>query len=524
MKFPAVTIGATLLALTSCRSWDEERTNFVNPVNTRFHVELPKAWRANDLAAVLDFYAPELVANPEFLAAKKDLFGRFTAIEGSWYILDDVVQKSRSRRFTARTLLKLRGPAQGEKRLALENWYSIEAELRDDAWKIVSETLQSEDYAYSQRPAFTEEAAARGIAFEYKPKQVFDKTGVLRDYTAGSGLGVGDYNSDGREDVYMVNGSEGVLYRNNGDGTFTDVTKDAHLDEPYAGVGRFAVFADYDNDGHTDLLIGQLNAPNLLYRNRGDDTFEEVGAQAGLVEQDETVAAAFADFNRDGNLDLYLVNGGNLLSNHPDPIYNALNARANVLYLSNGDGTFTDWTAQAGVGHTGWGLAVATADYDLDGDVDIFVGNDVGFSVLYRNRGDATFEDVTLAAGIVYRGSTMSAAWGDINGDGYPDLFAPAMDSNSRWMISQPGFPSPAQWYVNLFIRPLVLGVLTEMLYGNRFYLNHGDGTFEEVSDTFAVRRNGWAWSGNFLDYDQDGDLDIYNINGFLSGEDRQDL
>lgn len=192
--------------------------------------------------------------------------------------------------------------------------------------------------------------------------------------------------------------------------------------------------------------------------------------------------------------------------------------------MSNGDGTFTDRTVEAGVGHTGWALAVATADYDLDGDTDIFVGNDVGFDVLYRNRGDGTFDDVAVESGIAFRGSTMSAAWGDLNGDGYPELFAPAMDSNSRWMIDQPGFPAPAPWLARLFIRPIILGILKEMLYGNRFYLNQGDGTFREAADELGVRRSGWAWSGLFLDYDNDTQLDLYCINGFISGEKKDDL
>jgi hypothetical protein len=346
----------------------------------------------------------------------------------------------------------------------------------------------------------------------------------VQSYSAGSGLAVGDYNDDGLEDVYLVSGRGGALYKNQGDGTFADVTEASLLTKPFEGEGRSAAFADYDGDGHTDLFVALLDAPNRLYRNRGDNTFEDVAARAGLKPTNETVGIAFADYNRDGHLDLYLVNGGNLLRKHPEPIYNALNATPNVLYISNGDGTFSDRTEEAGVGHTGWGLAVSTADYDLDGDTDIFVGNDVGLSVLYRNRGDGTFENVTDAAGIIYRGSTMSAAWGDVNNDGYPDLFASAMDSNSRWMIDQPGFPAPAEWYVNLFIRPVVISILKEMLYGNRFYLNQGDGTFREVAEATGLRRNGWGWSGCFLDYNQDGRLDIYNVNGFISGEKPDDL
>ena len=110
------------------------------------------------------------------------------------------------------------------------------------------------------------------------------------------------------------------------------------------------------------------------------------------------------------------------------------------------------------MGHTGWGLAVTTADYDLDGDTDIFIGNDVGYDLLYRNRGDGVFDDVTLESGISLRGSTMSAAWGDVNGDGYPDIFAPAMESNSvsTRFWSRLGWDSPRR--LRGSSKPVVVG------------------------------------------------------------------
>ncbi len=512
------------IGLASCGSWEAVRTDFIDPVNKLLHSQYPKAWKTESLEEVLAFFSPELRASPELRKRKEDLLKRFTYIQNAACIIDGLAQEAGGTKFRTRIWLKLSGTAPGDRRLAFNQWSTIRGERRDGQWMIVEEIPGEEDDAYTQSPAFTEESEARGISFTHASKGVLDRHGVRRDYTAGSGGAVGDYNDDGKEDIYAVSGADGHLFRNQGDGTFADVTAETGLDQPFEGEGRFGVFADYDNDGHTDLFVGILGAPNRLYRNRGDDTFEDVAARAGLKRVDETVAAAFADFNRDGRLDLYLVNGGNWFQKTPEPIYNALNATPNQLYLSNGDGTFTDRTEAAGVGHPGWGLAVATADYDLDGDTDIFVGNDVGFDVLYRNNGDGTFTDVSDAAGIKFRGSTMGAAWGDVNGDGYPELLAPAMDSNSRWMIDQPGFPSPAPWYVNWFLRPVVLSVLREMLYGNRFYWNNGDGTFREAADEVGVRRTGWAWSGAFFDYDQDALLDIYCVNGFLSGPEKQDL
>jgi VCBS repeat protein len=512
-----------LAAAAGCRSWDDVRSEFIDPVNLFLHRDHAKAWQANSLDSVLVLYDPRLAADPRLVERKEAVLARFTKIEHAVSIIDGLVQLDGEDRFRTQILLRLRGEAPGGRRLALEEWSTIVCERMGDGWRITEETLLSQELAYDSRPAFSEEAEARGIDFVPRTRGVMDRFGRMQEYTAGSGLAVGDYDGDGHEDVFLVGGAECRLYRNRGDGTFADVTAES-LSVPPQGEYRAATFVDYDNDGDGDLFLCVLDAPNLLFQNQGNGKFEEVAARAGLVPVFETVDATFADFNGDGHVDLFLANGGNLLRDHPDPPHDALNSTPDTLYMSNGDGTFTDRTAWAGVGHPGWALASSASDYDLDGDVDLFVANDVGRSALYRNRGDGSFENVTVEVGMGFRGSTMSAAWGDVNGDGYPDLFAPGMDSNSRWMIDQPGFPSPAPWYLNLVLRSTILGVLKEMLHGNRLYLSNGDGTFKEVADPSGVRRNGWAWSGLFLDYDNDGLLDISNVNGFLSGEDPKDL
>jgi hypothetical protein len=523
-----------VVPLQGCRSWDEIRAGYIEPLNDFLHKRYARVWETEELDAVLSLYSAELAGDERFRREKRLLLERFTAIEQAFAIIDRLEQAGRAAVVDAGVLLRLRGIAEGGVRLALERYYVLRcARGAAGEWEIISEELRGEEAVAGHSTSFSEESAERGLEFTHSSRGVPDKFGTVQLYSPGSGLAVGDYDGDGDEDVLLVAGDGAYLYANHG-GKLVEATVASGLGpfpldglENRGGEGRCAVFADYDNDGELDLFAGRIDAPDLLYRNLGGGRFEEVGARAGIVAADgvfETTGACFADFDADGHLDLYVVQGGNLLRKHPDPMYNALDAAPNRFYLSRGDGTFSDRTAESGTGHRGWALAVSAADYDLDGDIDIFVGNDVGFNVLYRNRGDAVFDDVTLEAGLIYRGTSMSASWGDINEDGYPDLFVAAMDSNSRWMIDQPGFPAPAPWFLNLFIRSLVLDILREMLHGNRVYVSQGDGTFRDISSTSGLRRNGWAWSSLFLDHDNDGLLDVSSVNGFISGEVKDDL
>ncbi len=524
------------------------RKEFVNPLNVFLHSAYPKAWRTLDAQTVLEFYAEELRGDATEVSQRiRSTMARFVELDHTYAIIKTVDQVDGEDEIDAPVILRLRGLTPDGRRLTIERFADVRCRRDADRnWHIVSEDVRDELVVYSREPAYRDESEDRGVDFVHRSGGVADKFGEVQDYSPGSGLAVGDFDGDGADDFYLVSGSGGRLFRNRGDGRFEDVTEASGLDLPppeevwpphpahweQRGEGRCAVFVDYDNDGQLDLFIGKIDAPNELWRNRGIDggghwRFEEVGERAGIIPENgefETTGACFADFDGNGWIDLYVANGGNLLRKHPEPPYNALDATANRLWLSNGDGTFHDATEKAGVGHAGWALAVSANDYDIDGDVDIFVGNDVGFNVLYRNRGDATFDEVTQEAGIVYRGTTMSSDWADINGDGRPDLFVAAMDSNSSWMVDQPGFPAPAPWYINLMIRSRVIEILRNMLYGNRLYVSNPDGTFTEESTPRGLRHNGWAWSSIFFDYDGDGLLDLYSTNGFISGNRPDDL
>jgi hypothetical protein len=266
------------------------------------------------------------------------------------------------------------------------------------------------------------------------------------------------------------------------------------------------------------------SGPNRLFRNRGDGRFEDVSRRAGVEGGTQwSTGAAWGDFDRDGDLDLVIVNGNNMGQVAPEPPYAAENGHSNQFFRNDGKGRFSAATEAVGLGNSGWGLACAVSDYDRDGDLDLFIANDVGLDVLYRNRGDGTFEDVSAAAGMVFHGSSMSADFADVNGDGWPDLYVAGMASNSRWILNQPGFPKPVSWPIGLLFADFIHRIMWEMFHGNRLYLNRGDGSFDEVSSETDCYWLGWAWSAVFLDYDNDARLDIYGVNGFYTGEQSHD-
>ena len=267
--------------------------------------------------------------------------------------------------------------------------------------------------------------------------------------TLGAGVSVGDYDNDGDADIFLLTGAAildayqeeaaehtDALWRNNGDGTFTDVTE-------HAGVGRWgwsngAVFADYDGDGDLDIAVAR-HGPNLLWQNNGDGTFTDVSTDAGIDGHSRwSSTAAFADFDGDEDLDLYFTNYADfVIAEQKDEVQwfddgmlqfpQHFKPTDNALYRNNGDGTFTDITKDASISGTGRSLGALATDYDGDGDTDLFVANDVGFNDMFRNDGDMKFTNVALLSGLScdVEGrfqACMGVAGGDYDSDGDIDI------------------------------------------------------------------------------------------------------
>ena len=359
---------------------------------------------------------------------------------------------------------------------------------------------------------FTDVAPQAGLNFVHE-------RGGTREHrlpeTFGSGLAWLDYDNDGWMDLYVVQGgpfppvgsarARDRLYRNNRNGTFTDVTEKAGLRDTAYGMG--AVAADYDNDGFVDLYVTNYRG-GILYRNNGDGTFTDVTAKAGIAGPAWGTSAAWGDVDGDGYLDLFVAQYaddrkdkelfcGDTATGERDYCPPLLfDATVSVLFRNNGNGTFTDITRSAGLGKAlGKALGVVFVDVDLDGVPDIYVANDEVMNFLFRGLGKGRFEDISVTSGTGFglEGNPqggMGVDAGDLDGDGLPDLVVANYESET-----------------------------------NEYYRNLGSGVFEDLSVTsgFGPPTVNYVKFGlNLLDVDNDGDLDAFVANGHISERPRR--
>ena len=374
----------------------------------------------------------------------------------------------------------------------------------------------------------TERALGHNTAYREQLSKGLDEWRTVLDEATGidvyghNGIAVGDYNGDGREDLYVSQpaGLPNRLLRNNGDGTFDDVSAAAGVD--VLDATSMAIFADFDNDGDQDLLL-VMGTQLALMVNDGTGRYskkQDAGFRAGASS---FTSAAVADFDRDGLLDIYVcaydfwTSGATY--DAPTPYYDATNGPPNFLYRNRGRGVFEDVTARSGmnVNNNRFSFAASWADYDRDGWPDLYVANDFGRNNLYRNRGDGTFEDVAAKAGVEDLGAGMSASWGDYDGDGWLDLYVSNMWSSAgQRLTTNPGFAEVADGAAR--------AAFQRQAKGNSLFRNKGDGTFEDVSAKAGVEFGRWAWGSGFADYDNDGRLDLIVKNGYITGPDTHDL
>jgi len=395
-------------------------------------------------------------------------------------------------------------------------------------------------------PGFREIASQAGITYRLAllPKEPGDASPVGL-YYRGCGVALGDYDGDGFDDIYFLNQlGRNALYRNKGDGTFVDVTKEAGV-----GLGDricvSATWADYDNSGRQSLFVTSTRGGNVLFKNRGDGTFVDVTRKAGLDLVAHSQGACFFDYDNDGYLDLLVINtaqwthnaignGNNQPAFGPFPALREIPKERNRLYHNNRDGTFSDVTQDSGLAGAGWSGDVAVFDYNEDGRLDLLITNMFGASHLYRNNGDGTFTDVTKETLGRTSWGGMGARAFDFDNDGRLDLLIVDLHSD-LWALpgdepatlrqtARKRFPhvvgprrkdvAPAVFEARtremaerLDVRP------NEVVFGNTLFRNLGGGKFQEVSEQ-ASMETFLPWGIATGDFDNDGYQDVFLPSG----------
>ncbi len=382
------------------------------------------------------------------------------------------------------------------------------------------------------RVAFEERAAQSGCANTHTMVQLADDFANIMPWlsSVGAAVAAADFDNDGFADLYVTNcgrGDSNRLFRNRGDGTFEDVTVKAGVGcgNP-EGASMHAIWGDVDNDGHLDLYVTKWAEPNQLFRNNGDGTFADISHEAGVDYWGYGNGATFLDFDRDGRLDLLVGNyfsetvvdpksGERVRNNLWKPVTtrvmhetftHARNGGRNVLYrnVSEGGGIrFENVTEQVGMTFTGWTLAVGAGDLNNDGWPDLYIANDFGPDEFYLNTGATElpprFRLVVDPKGHPGVGNDwwkgMNVDMGDVNNDGYLDIYVTNI-LEKRYKTDE----------------------------GNMLWINcvdpdcPGGRGFRNVAEASRTNDGGWGWGGKFGDFNNDGLLDIYTVNGFATG------
>ncbi|MBW3671897.1 MAG: CRTAC1 family protein, partial [Acidobacteria bacterium] len=371
-----------------------------------------------------------------------------------------------------------------------------------------------------------------GIEFEHRTSDWLSRT--LRSYLrksesegiltippafGGAGIAADDLDGDGDSDLLILSGAGNKLYRNNGNGTFDDVTGSS----PVSGLRRDntyreprqPIIADFDNDGRPDILITYVGENHGLYRNLGKFRFEDLSESSGLGGEDLVAGPATVfDFNRDGLLDVYIGYFGNYLKGVL-PTLNRRNENGlpNALFVNRDGFSFEDVTGGSGTDNGGWAQALSHTDLDGDGWQDLIVGNDFGINAYLRNLGDGTFEDVSAEIGTDKPSFTMNVGIADLNDDDRPDIYI----SNIVTMVKDEKYVLPdADTRVKL--NPEKMARMRVVEANDLFISETGDQSMPTWNLSDRVGRGfsstGWSWDADFFDFDLDGDDDLYCLNG----------
>lgn len=375
--------------------------------------------------------------------------------------------------------------------------------------------------------------ASSGISFEHRSADWLSRqirSYVVKDKTlvrlaippafGGSGVASEDINQDGYPDILLLSGAGNKLFFNNQKGGFVDVTGKSGInwvreEDGLPGEPRQPIIADFDNDGLQDIFITYVKDNHKLYHNLGNGSFKDVSALSGLGGKNLVGGPATVfDFDRDGLLDLYI----GYFGDYPEGIFPTLarrnsNGMPNQLFKNMGGLQFKNVTKGSNTDNTGWTQAISHTDFNLDGWQDIIVGNDFGINAYYQNQRNGSFKNVADVLGTAKPSYTMNIGITDLNRDGYPDFYISnivTMDKDQKYVL-----PNEK---TTLKFDPKKMANMRVIEANDLFLSQSKDSKFDRyiLSDVVARGKSstGWAWDADFFDFDNDGDDDLYCVNG----------
>ena len=397
---------------------------------------------------------------------------------------------------------------------AITAWSHGRVEQLAGNWMLTAYELDS--LSIEERPAtlFTDVASAAGVAHAGIR---FGKPG--NQSFAWNGAASGDVDGDGLWDVFVPSWPANFLYmgRTTEDGVlhFVDEAEARGVQKgPGSAGGTGPAFFDFDNDGDQDLALADVGAPGAgnpltLWRNDGTGRFTEVGDEVGFSGYSDGYSLTVFDADGNGWLDVFVCNYGRVEVEPNNSWIQATNGTQNQLFLNDG-GSFREAALERGLEDSGWTYAAAAADYDLDGDQDLYVANDYGVNQLWINDGAGHFAESGAELGISDLGNGMGTSWGDLDNDGVLDLYVSNMSSTAGNRILKRLASKDETW-----------GDLMKMAAGNSIFLqSQGDGpAFERCASDMGGIGGSWAWAPALADLDLDGRLDIYCTSGFVTGD-----
>ena len=458
-----------------------------------------------------DVSAARILRGEEWLAGIGELIGPWQRVDSALFKVKGAeFRQGRGRKWgVVKLFVHMTGTHEGGGGASISAWAHARVERERGQWKLARFRLDSLESARRARPVFSDVSTAAGVAhtgmrFGQPGNQSF----------AFNGAACGDVDGDGRWDLFVPSDGRNFLYMGTDEGTFREQAEARGVLAPAAGTGT-ALF-DFDNDGDQDLVVAhvddEIGGDRMeLYVNDGTGHFARAPGALGMGDVALTAySLTVFDYDGDGWLDVYVCGYGMVEVEHNNSWIEATNGAPNALFRNVGGERFVDAAAEAGVRGDSWTYASAAADWDADGDVDLYVANDYGTNRLYRNEGDGTFSEVAEAHGVLDQGNGMGAAFGDLSGDGRLDLYVSNMSSTAgnRILDRYEDEVDPTLW-----------AALKKSAAGNTIFQWTPGGVFERLPKSAGGVGASWAWSAVLSDFDLDGRLDVFCTNGFVTGD-----